>query len=124
MLITIQAKHDHWTIRLADHLPHCARTVRFERTAPAQNDEIALSREIEDGRAGLPSSHCKAERGTRYSHVQHDEFRRRSCCKVSRWTYSRCAGWRAIVWDKQLAQGPGFAATSRRNKDDGTWRSA
>ena len=58
IIIAVQAEHAHWTDGFTDHAPHCPRAVGFERTAPAQNDEITvvLSREIDDGGAGLALS--------------------------------------------------------------------
>ena len=48
--LRLHAEDDHRAYARADDAPHCSRAVRFKRTAPAQNDEVAivLPREVDD----------------------------------------------------------------------------
>jgi len=43
---------------------HCPGTTGFQRAAPAQNDEVALPREVDDGCAGLSLGHCETYLGS------------------------------------------------------------
>ena len=46
-----------------DDVLHCPGTTRFQRAAPAQNDEITLPREVDDGYTGFSLGDCETHLG-------------------------------------------------------------
>src|SRR5216684_1917587 len=55
----VHAEYDHWASRVTDDAFHCPRPVGFERTAPAQDNEVTLAGKINNGRAGISLSDRK-----------------------------------------------------------------
>ena len=79
-MIIINTKHDYGAGGIADDASHRPSAIRFQRTTPAQNDEVALPCKLDDSCASIPLGDRKTDidptRHTPDSTEPHEKFLR------------------------------------------------